>query len=246
MVELPKREARAAAPAAEEDDAPAITKSDLANVESKHIVENAEKLADSILSGAKNSAESIILEAYDKADEIRGNAEKEGYEAGRTAAEAEYESKRSELLAELAAIKSELVLSRERLFSEVEQEVVELALLAVENILGRKIAEDASLVSTLVSKAVAGLTGISRIVVRISGGDAAQAESVQTALRYGVDRIESVEIKIDDMLPRGSCIVETERGIIDSSIDRQLIRLKTDIRQLLGGREAVFEEVSGA
>ncbi len=235
VVSLPKR-SRSESAAADATGNPSaeITHSDLAKAESRHIIEEAENDARAIVAEAKNSAESIILEAYDRAEEIRKNAEREGYDAGRAAADAEYQSRFAEMTSELSDLKKELLSARERLFREVEHEAVNLALLAVENILGKKTSSDENLISTLVNKAVAGLTGISHISVRISSSDAEQAESIRTKLMYGADRIESVDIKIDEVLPKGSCIVETDRGIIDSSIDRQLARLKTDVLQLLG------------
>jgi len=45
--------------------------------------------------------------------------------------------------------------------------------------------------------------------------------------------IEDIEVKIDNKLVRGNCIVETSKGNVDVSIDSQLEEMKTIVNMLL-------------
>lgn len=203
------------------------------------LLSDADKEAQEIVLSAKKTSEEIILEAYDKAEKIRQSAYDEGFSAGNLEAQDIYERKLHEAKNELSEIKEELLTAREELFVKAENEMISLVIRTLERMISKIRKEDQDLVTTLVHRSVSGLTHMNHILVRISESDASRSESIRNRLMLGQERIDSVEIKIDETLTPGCCIVETDRGTINASLDLQLERVKKAFRSLI---EEVVEE----
>lgn len=202
------------------------------------LLSDADEEAQEIIAGAKKTAEEIILDAYDKAEEVRRLAREDGYSTGFEHAKGEFEERLEIEKEELRAIKQELLESREQLFLSAEKEMIELVLRTVERMISKRVQTDEDLAMELVQRSVAGLTHINHIVVRISERDQELSDRIRTKLMLGAERIETVEIKIDETLPAGSCIVETDRGSINASLDLQLERVKRAFRSLIEDKDA--------
>lgn len=197
------------------------------------LLSDADKEAQEIVLSAKKTSEEIILDAYDKAAKIRQSAHDEGFSAGNLEAQDIYACKLQEAKDELSEIKRELLTAREELFVKAESEMISLVIKTLERMISKINNEDKDLVTTLVHRSVAGLTHINHIVVRIAEADSDRSESIKNRLMLGQERIDTVEIKIDETLTKGCCVVETDRGTINASLDLQLERAKKAFRALV-------------
>lgn len=203
-----------------------------------HLLSDADQEAKEIISGAKKTAEEIILGAYDKSEEIRRTAREEGYASGLQTAEEEYRRRLEESEGELLEIKRELLKERETLLLRSEHEMIALVLNTLERMVSIRRDTDEDLVMNLVQKSISGLTHINHLVVRISEFDRDQSERIKSKLMLGAERIDTVEVKIDETLEKGSCVVETDRGSINAGLDLQLERVKRAFRSLIEERNA--------
>lgn len=197
------------------------------------MLSEAEKEAQSIVAEAKKTSESIILEAYDKAEEIKASARDEGYANGVARAESEYEEKVDEAKQELGKIKEELLAERQKLFANAESEMVEMVMDAVDKMIGSRVEGDEELALSLVSNAVKNLTKIGSAVVRLCERDMPLSDKIKTKLEYGSEYIENVEVKLDASLQPGQCVVETDRGNINASLDLQLDKFREQMRAMM-------------
>lgn len=232
VVSLP----RANSPEEDVDDAEVLYEADPVQIalrERNVLLGDADKEAQEIVLSAKQTSEEIILDAYDKAAKIRQAAYDEGFSAGNLEAQDIYESRIQEAKNELSEIKKELLTAREELFVKTESEMIALVIRTLERMISKINKEDEELVTTLVHRSVMGLTHINHIVVRIAEEDAGQSESIRNKLMLGQERIDTVEIKIDETLTRGCCVVETDRGTINASLDLQLERVRRAFRSLV-------------
>ncbi|MDO4753795.1 MAG: FliH/SctL family protein [Bacillota bacterium] len=201
--------------------------------ERNNLLSDADQEAQEIVASAKKTSEDIILDAYDRAADIRRAAYNEGFSAGNLEAQDIYERRLEEAKHELLEIKKELLTAREELFVKSESEMISLVIRTLQRMISRIREEDEELVTTLVHRSVSGLTHINHIVVRIAEADADKSESIRNKLMLGQERIDTVEIKVDETLKPGCCVVETDRGTINASLDLQLERVRRAFRSLI-------------
>lgn len=162
---------------------------------------------------------------------IHEQARQAGLEAARQDLEAELARRQEELRAHHAAISAdamrtleaerasmkaaaqELARAVEAHREQCEALAVEAAYVALTRILSAR-AGDRTLVADLCRQAIEGLRA-QRVIVRLSPDDAAQ---------LGPGEIDSrqVEVVADAQLVNGQCVVESERGSIDTGLDVRL------------------------
>jgi flagellar assembly protein FliH len=147
----------------------------------------------------------------------------------------EYEAKLKE---EAAKIRRALELfqdERREYFARVESEVVHLALAISAKILHREAQVDPMLVAALVRVAVDKLHDGSSVSVRVAPSEAAKWREYLANPLNG----STVQILEDDHLDSAACILETDLGSANFSIDAQLKEVEQGFFDLLAQRPAI-------
>lgn len=108
---------------------------------------------------------------------------------------------------------------RERLLVETAGQVAELAALIARRVIGRELSLDPMLVRGLVREGIEALGQHDRVVVRVGNAFATTQEALQEELRLGTGRFE---VRLDGSLNDYGCVVETELGQVDESIESRL------------------------
>jgi len=142
----------------------------------------------------------------------------EGFEKGRQAVAAELES----VIQKLRQAYMDIEKFRKQLYLEAEAETVELALAVARKIIGQEISIDRQIVLNVVKGALDKVIDHENVRIRINPQD---LETVQTALFEFlplVEKLENIHFETDAALTPGGCIVETNFGTIDASIENQL------------------------
>jgi flagellar assembly protein FliH len=162
----------------------------------------------------------------------------EGDREGRRAARAELEA---ETRASLGRERVRLVETvkqfhgmRERYFTEVEQEVVKLALAIAARVLHREAQIDPLLLTAVVRVALEKLADRSGAVLRVAAADVAPWEQVFEAM----DASERPRVAEDSTLDRGECVLETRMGTVDLGVSVQLEEIEKGFFDLLHHRPA--------
>ncbi|MDX2085920.1 MAG: FliH/SctL family protein [Candidatus Melainabacteria bacterium] len=165
----------------------------------------------------------LISKAYEEANAIRENAHREGFEAGLKDSEAVTEEMRQAI--------QKLLNAREDAILAAMDDLVPIAVMVAEKILQTEVSCDPSLVKALVEDTLkkAGRNH-KNILVKV------HADDVET-VREEIDGIKTrhmlnseIVVLEDPAVDLGSCIVETNSGLIDASFTTQLEML----RRLLG------------
>jgi flagellar assembly protein FliH len=152
-------------------------------------------------------AQAVEREAYERGF---GAGEKAGLEFGKQKAAGLFQ-KIGEILKELGACK-------ETVFKDMEKEIIELALALAEKIVSREINRDDKAVLNTIQRAmkVAATTG--EITLKVNPADREVLfEHKEDLARYGVG-VDGVRIKIDDQIARGGCLIETNYGVVDATV----------------------------
>ncbi len=109
---------------------------------------------------------------------------------------------------------------REIIFSQTEHQLVELAVTIARHVLAREIATDPSVLVGLAREGIKALDERDKIVVRFGASlDEGLLKDFTEALRKDAPRCEIV---LDPSLGPRECIVETELGRVDESVETRL------------------------
>ena len=127
-----------------------------------------------------------------------------------------------EMLAAFAAAIESLADARRSVLAESTSDLAKLAGMIAKRVIGREVSLDPRIVLTLVQEGIEALGTYDRIRVRL-GPD---FESMQTELSQKLKgRGVEYEVFIDIELPPYGCVVETDLGRVDESIERRLDQL---------------------
>jgi type III secretion system HrpE/YscL family protein len=174
-----------------------------ANREAKRIVQEAYAEAQRILEDARTQAEETHQRGYD-----------DGYQEGLGA----YTEQTTRALLQLR--KKE---------ESTEHEFIKLVRVCVEKILGQEIKLNPDAVTGMVRAALQDARQQREIIVRVHPEDAEHLKKDKRRLLEVLARANTIEIREDANVTRGGCVVLTELGMIDASLERQLDALQAAI-----------------
>ena len=172
----------------------------------------------------------IISQAEEEANAIRERATIEGREQGIQQATQAIEALRGLLV--------DLLEGKQAALQSLENDIAPIAVMVAEKILQREALCDTELVVGLVREAILRVDkDIKRIMVKV------HPDEVDTVKNYlDPNPFHDVEAKLivldDPMVNRGSCIIETTSGLVDTTFSTQL----SIVRRLLGVTDAGVED----
>ena len=128
---------------------------------------------------------------------------------------------------------------RDKIFRESEDEIINLIMLVARKVIINEVTENRKILTSVVQHAIADLSARDEITVRINPDDYQLVTSGRDELLLKELLNEHLSIKPDPSVAAGFCLVDTEMGTIDASLDGQLEQL---YRSLLEQRAAIVEE----
>jgi len=203
--------------------------------EAMSILEEADAEYENKMAAAQNSSDAIISDAYDQAKGIMEQSKAEGYQDGYNRGIEDSQVIGKQIIDEALNIKSEWQQMRENLMRSAEAEMIELVVDAIEKVLDYKVETDMTLIETLIKQGIGRVTKSHLVSIRVSNEDYNHALSIKPMVIASSDKIEDIEIKRDPTLPNGSCIIDTDSGSIDSSVQTQMSQIKALFEDLLKG-----------
>lgn len=148
-----------------------------------------------------------------------------GVAEGLRRGEVEFSSDRSELLGRLLAGISHLGKLRASMQQEAEQDLVRLSLAIARRVLRREVSIDSSALLGIVRAA---LERLNSCEIRKIKTHPALVEQIRLLLKERAE-LQRFEIEADSTLQPGDLVFETNRGVLDSSIDTQLREIETGL-----------------
>lgn len=152
-------------------------------------------------------------------NEIEREAYQKAFEAGQQSGLQMAEKKTEIIVKRFAASLEEVAGIREKLIQAAERDLVELSIEIAKKLVHREIQIDEKIITTLVRVA------LERLAVKSGGIKVTVSPLDEKLLREELQALTgdegSVEIKTDESLRRGDCLVESEYGSIDARISEQ-------------------------
>ena len=111
---------------------------------------------------------------------------------------------------------------REEQFEALEQRLVDLALIVARRVIAREVSLDKTIVQALVREGVSALGERDRVTVRVGMFFADMKDHLEAQLSNSKIQCDVV---IDSTLPKTGCMVETDLGKVDESIETRLANM---------------------
>lgn len=208
--------------------------SSIIEVEKKkeEIINEAMQEADSIVNRANDDALSIIENAKAEAERILQEAKECGYAEGMQKANQEAEAIRMQVISEFEEEKQRIIAEYKQKEKELEPALVEVILKIFAEITRSVSLDKKDMILTLVNNVMSRGEASRNFVIRASVGDAIflreNKDKIAGALRNDIH----LEIVSDPSMKRNECLIDTDNGVYDCSLDIQLENLINDIRIL--------------
>lgn len=202
-------------------------------------VDSARDEADFLISQAKREADSILALANLKADSIIFGIEasnKNGYNEGYEKGYAEGLEIAEKLKEEAKSIVENAEIEKKNILDSIEPEILQIIVDITEKLIFKTAEIDKNVVSILIKTALAGLTVIDNVVIRVSTDDYLDVVKNKQEIICGIEGLVNIEIIKDLSLDTNDCIIETSYGNIDCSLKNQFASLKSDLFYLLETR----------
>ena len=151
--------------------------------------------------------------------------QKAGYQAGFDQAFSEASNQQAEMLrsfaAELQKVRDRLEESIAQWFEAAESDVEALAVEIAEKLIHAQISLDRSFIIESTKAALKPLTEANRARIRVNPFDSVILNNAREELLAATASLRGVEIVDDDSI-LGGCIVETDRGAVDATVETRL------------------------
>ena len=199
--------------------------------------EKARNFDQSSVDKAKLGVKELLKDALDKAksqvNEIKSNAKKEGYdigyETGFKKGEEDAKKEFSPFLGTVQEMIKELTGFRKENYDKVEREMVEMIISLAKKVIHFEFSMRENAVQDMIRLAVESVLDKESMVIKINPTDKKYAESFSPELHRLFDEIKNVNFESHPGIERGGCIIETNFGVVDASIEK----LEEQIDQIL-------------
>lgn len=199
-----------------------------AELNSEHIEEQAQM----ILAQANEEAEAVISQAEAQAGQIREKAKEDGYNTGRIEMEKELTERKQQLEQQYAQMQQQLEDEYREMRNRMEPELVE-TLLEVFAKVTHTISEDnKDIVLHLINGVMKNAENCHEYIIKVSPEDYNFVLNNQGKIYCAMSSEVQIDIVRDSTLKHNECVIETDTGVFNCSLDVELNNLIKDIRLL--------------
>ena len=199
-----------------------------------------QKVANEIIRSAKEEAEMIVDQAHDEVEKLRADAYEEaglikkqahdegyqsGYEKAISVAKKEIEEKQVEFEQYIEQVELQFEEKEKQLYKDVENRMVDLLCQLIPSVTGVVVGNQRDVLLYMINMAIQDLDNSKHFIIKVSSADyedlVERKEEIYGALNPSIE----LEIFEDTKLTQKQCLIETDNGIVDVSLDVQLDNL---------------------
>lgn len=187
----------------------------------EEIIENAKLEASQLLEEAKQQAEIIKQEAFE-------NASKVGYDEGYQEAIKQVEKQEEQLKMQHSKMLEEYQTQME----QMEPKLVDAIITVVQSVFKIKFEDNRNLIVHLLKIALGQIESSNDIIIKVSKEDYPFLLKYKEVLSKTVAKTIQINIMEEISLTKNQCLIETDGGVFDCSLDVQLDNLSKTLRVL--------------
>ncbi len=173
--------------------------------------------SEGILTAARDEADRIVREAKEAFEAEKERGFHEGIEAGKM---------------EMTMRMLDNAVESVNMISSMEDSMIDVVMRSLRTIIGDMARKD--VVASLVKKALQYVRDQKKIVVRLNPDEAEEAQFKIEEVCRETASMARVDVVPDARLDPGMCIIETELGSVDASLDKQLAFIEQALRREVG------------
>lgn len=189
-----------------------------------------------IMEDAKVKAKAMLDDARKKADELRKKAidegYQEGYQSGNTRIREELDQEYREKEEKLDQQRIQYLEEYNQKMSDLEPQLLEVIVNVIEKVFHIQFCDKTDILLYLIQNAILNIENSRSFHVRVGDEQRLFLEKHKGEILERVGNDISVDILSDPLLEGTQCVIETETGVFDCSLDVQLENLIKDIRSL--------------
>lgn len=180
----------------------------------------------------KDEANQILAEAHLEARKIIEDAKRTGYEQGALSARDEYNVKADELARDYAAKKEQLEKEYNDMKAAIEPELVETITEVFKKITYTVAEDNKDIIIGLINGVMKNTDISNEFIIKVSPDDYRFLVNNQGKIYCSVSKEVSMDIVSDPAMKKNQCIIESDTGVYDCSLDIELNNLIKDIKLL--------------
>lgn len=205
------------------------------------LLTSAKAEAECILNEASGEASRLLDEAYQSIEQLKTEAYHEGFQKGFSQGTQEGNAAVLEnaeaQITEARMQSEEIILTARRQANEMlqtaEVQIVDIALNIARKILKREIDENPMTILPIVKEALRKVMDQDSIVLRVNPDDTELLEHARRDLQHMIGGEKKLSIIADHTVSSGSCMIDTQSGTVDASIDTQLAVIKQALQDVM-------------
>ena len=178
-----------------------------------------------ILAQAEAKAASLVQEAATEAETIREEARKKGRAEGLESGRAELEGLKEDAARRLLGAATAIENTRPQVLQELEQELVQLAVMAASKVVAKELQTNPEVVRSVVLSALKIISQTRSVKIRISPQDLEMIETIQPRIAADYPDLAKIDLIPDKDVSPGGCLVTTESEEIDATMETRIQNL---------------------
>jgi len=204
--------------------------------ESEEIIRETEAMIVDLLDKARVEAASIVSRAHEEAAQIREENMEKGYTEGRNNALQEIDEIRRKAVEESEKIIEQSQQSRIQILKSCEADMMRLVMAIARKVIDGEVQTNPDVIINVISEALCYLDKTENITVHINVNEVLKVmDAVNTGLITDKNQ-ESVDLEVeaDKKISPGGCIIDSEEGQIDATIETRINRLEGAVQEVIG------------
>lgn len=210
----------------------AETVSDVPEIDTAALIDEARAEAERIVAEAKAQAEQLLLDANSKAERIYEEQKQAGYQEGASIVEQELSEKMEQLQTEMDIRSRELENEYQQKFDMMESDLIDVIIRVFNNVFHIQYDGKKDILVHLINSTLMNVDSGKHFRIRVSDANWKYVDDKLEELREQLGTDVTIEVTRDIKMSDSDCQIETEFGIFDCGIDLELDGLCRDIRSI--------------
>lgn len=188
--------------------------------------------AEEIIAQANAQAQDILDAAQSQANAMKSHAEAEGHQAGYDKGYQESIMKQTEMEADIERQRKAMMDDIAEKEKNMEKELVDAVCDVVEKVFLAKFGDDKNIIFHLLDNVISNVDSSKSFIIRVNEQNMEFLRSKKDELQTKVGQEVSLDIVLDPLLNDSQCMVETDGGLFDCSMDTEMRNLIKEIKAL--------------
>ena len=189
--------------------------------------------ADNLVKEAKLEVQRIISNAKRDALELKAIAKQEGHQEGYDTGYLEGKRKYESLIQEAEVLKNNTQHKYHEYLNTAEADIVEIIMSIARKFIIDSVSNCKDDVLNLVKQTIESCSKRTTVNLKVAESDYSYINENQNKILKDINGIDQLNIIPDESLQTGSCIVDTDSGSINASIDIRLNKIEQSLKRIL-------------